>query len=276
MKKQFYFIAIFCFAMSNAKSQYFYKDILTNKQLSSELGIYKQEKIKEIGVTSLENDGMPSEGFFCKKEISKDYTQIEIVTQTATSYKTILTSTFSKQGLLLRTNDSSEVSVTNSSYTYSVDNKIVTISAETHFAQDDYEDNNFEDHHYSFDKEGNLSNLIVVKNKKDTLHYIFSLDENKNVTIEKNIETGDLYYYYYDNKNRLTDIVHKYKNQKKVTTDYIFQYNQANQLAQMKVAEEEGAYYFVWKYNYDGNLRSTERCYSKEGKLMGSIEYKYR
>jgi len=44
----------------------------------------------------------------------------------------------------------------------------------------------------------------------------------------------------------------------------------------MKVAEEEGAYYFVWKYNYEGNLRTTERCYSKEGKLLGSIEYKYR
>ena len=108
------------------------------------------------------------------------------------------------------------------------------------------------------------------------MNFLFSLDENKNIAIEKNSETGDLYYYYYDAKNRLTDIVHKYQQQKKITIDYIFQYNQGNQLAQMKVAEEEGAYYFVWKYNYEVNLRTTERCYSKEGKLLGSIEYKYR
>ena len=52
------------------------------------------------------------------------------------------------------------------------------------------------------------------------MNFLFSLDENKNVTIEKNSETGDLYYYYYDAKNRLTDIVHKYQQQKKINTDY--------------------------------------------------------
>lgn len=276
MKKQLYFIIVFCIVVASAKSQYFYKDILVNKQLTTELTIFKEEKVKEVGVTSLEEDGLPSEGFFCKKEISKNYTQVEIVTQTSTSYKSILTSIFSKQGLLLNTNDSSQVSVTNTAYTYNENNLPVKIISETHLADDDYVDNNFEDHFYTYDGKGNLSKLVVVKNKKDTLNYIFSVDENQNVTIEKNIETGDLYYYYYDSKKRLTDIVHKYQNQKKTTTDYIFQYNQGSQLAQMKVAEEEGAYYFVWKYNYDGNLRTTERCYSKEGKLLGSVEYKYR
>lgn len=276
MKKKFYFIPLCCFFFVKANSQYFYKDILINKQLVTELNTYKDEKIKEIAVISLETDGMTSDGFFCKKEISRDYSTIKIITQTSTSYKTILTSTFSKEGYLQTTKDSSEISVTNSLYTYNNFNKVIKIISETHFKQDDYEDNNFEDHFYTYDNTGNLAKLIVVKNKKDTMNFLFSLDENKNIAIEKNSETGDLYYYYYDAKNRLTDIVHKYQQQKKVTTDYIFQYNQGNQLAQMKVAEEEGAYYFVWKYNYQGNLRTTERCYSKEGKLIGSIEYKYR
>ncbi len=276
MKKKFYFIPLCCFFFVKAKSQYFYKDIIINKQLVTELNTYKDEKIKEIAVISLETDGLPSEGFFCKKEISRDYSTIKTITQTSTSYKTILTSTFSKEGYLQTTKDSSEISVTNSIYTYNNINKVIKIISETHFKQDDYEDNNFEDHFYTYDNTGNLAKLIVVKNKKDTMNFLFSLDENKNIAIEKNSETGDLYYYYYDAKNRLTDIVHKYQQQKKITTDYIFQYNQGNQLSQMKVAEEEGAYYFVWKYNYEGNLRTTERCYSKEGKLLGSIEYKYR
>ena len=215
MKKKIYFIPLCCFFFVKAKSQYFYKDIIINKQLVTELNTYKDEKIKEIAVISLETDGLPSEGFFCKKEISRDYSTIKTITQTSTSYKTILTSTFSKEGYLQITKDSSEIYVTNSIYTYNNLNKVIKIISETHFKQDDYEDNNFEDHFYTYDNTGNLAKLIVVKNKKDTMNFLFSLDENKNIAIEKNSETGDLYYYYYDAKNRLTDIVHKYQQQKK-------------------------------------------------------------
>jgi hypothetical protein len=262
--------------IKNATGQFYYKDIIANNQSSADLNTLKAEKVKEVGVISLEQDGIPSEGFFCKKEISKNYTKVEVITQTATSYKSYFTSIYSKEGLLISSTDSSEVSVTNTKYVYNNNNNITSILSSTHFLEEESLDEIYEDHYYTYNEKNVPVKLVVVKNKKDTVIYLFSTDENGNVALEKNTLTGDIYYYYYDNKNRLTEIVHKYQNRKTSTTDYIFQYNRTNQITQMKVAEQEGAYYFTWKYNYDGNLRSNELCYSKEGKLMGSIEYKYR
>ncbi|MBP6432265.1 MAG: hypothetical protein KA319_10885 [Ferruginibacter sp.] len=264
------------FTIKNAAGQFYYKDIITNVQSSTELNILKTEKVKEVGVTSLEQDGIPSEGFFCKKEISKNYTKVQVITQTATSYKSFFTSIYSKEGLLISSNDSSEVSVTNTNYTYDNNNNIISINSSTLLLDEESQDKIFEDHYYSYNEKNIPTNLAVVKNKKDSVNYLFTTDENGNIALEKNTLTGDIYYYYYDSKNRLTEIVHKYQNQKKSTTDYIFQYNRNNQITQMKAAEQEGAYYFTWKYIYEGNLRTTELCYSKEGKLVGSIEYKYR
>jgi hypothetical protein len=40
--------------------------------------------------------------------------------------------------------------------------------------------------------------------------------------------------------------------------------------------EEGGSYYFIWKYLYENELRVKEKCYSKEKRLMGTIEYEYK
>lgn len=276
MNKRLILIFALFFTVVNTIGQFYYKDILTNIQSSADLNTLKVEKIKEVGVTSLEQDGIPSEGFFCKKEISKNYTKVEVITQTATSYKSYFTSIYSKEGLLISSSDSSEVSVTNTTYVYDNNNNITSMKSSTHFLEEESLDEIYEEHYYTYNEKNIPVKLVVVKNKKDSVTYLFSTDENGNIALEKNTLTGDIYYYYYDNKNRLTEIVHKYQNRKTSTTDYIFQYNRTNQITQMKAAEQEGAYYFTWKYIYEGNLRSAELCYSKEGKLMGSIEYKYR
>ena len=44
----------------------------------------------------------------------------------------------------------------------------------------------------------------------------------------------------------------------------------------MTTTEEGGNNYFIWKYNYDNNLRSQERLFSKDRRLMGRIEYEYK
>ena len=60
-----------------------------------------------------------------------------------------------------------------------------------------------------------------------------------------------------------------------LSADYLFEYNNASQIAQMTTTEEGGSYYYIWKYTYSNGLRSGEKCYSKERRLMGSIEYEY-
>ena len=118
--------------------------------------------------------------------------------------------------------------------------------------------------------------MIRVKGAADSTVFVFLPDENNNVSIEKNTKTGDTYYYYYDTKNRITDVVRMNNYNQKMLPDYIFEYNAAGLITQMTATEEGGSYYFIWKYTYDNGLRIKEKCYSKEKRLMGTIEYEYK
>ena len=118
--------------------------------------------------------------------------------------------------------------------------------------------------------------MTRIKNSGDSTSFIFFKDENNNISIEKNTKTGDTYYYYYDGKNRITDVVRLNKFNQKMLPDYIFEYNNAGLVTQMTTTEEGGSYYYIWKYTYENGLRTREKCFSKEKRLMGTIEYEYK
>jgi YD repeat-containing protein len=261
---------------SNLFAQYYYNDIVNNKLVLAEMATLKAKKINGVKVISLEATGEESEGFTCQKKINRDFTEVEIYTETNESYPNTFTSYFTKTGLLQRTVDSSEAGATTIAYMYDAAGRLVSVNSSKHFATDDDAGVVFEQHQYKYDNTGLLEKMILVKNNRDTTLYEFKADESGNVAIEKNSKTGEDYYYYYNGKNQLTDIVHKYSYQKKLFPEYAFEYDDAGQLVKMITTEKEGAYYFTWRYDYEDGLRINERCYAKEGKIMGSVEYKYK
>lgn len=261
---------------SNIYAQYYYNDILNNKQVITELAQLKAKKINGVKVISMEATGEETEGFTCQKKINRDYTEVEIYTSTDESYPNTFTSYFTKAGLLQRTVDSSEAGATSINYTYDAAGRLLSINSSKHFATEDDAGVVMEKHLYNYDDAGILQKMVLVKNNRDTTVYDFQADENGNVAIEKNSKTGEDYYYYYNGRNQLTDIVHRYNYQKKLFPEYAFEYDDAGQLIKMITTEKEGAYYFTWRYNYENGLRVSERCYAKEGRIMGSVEYKYK
>lgn len=270
-------ILLFTLTVSaNLSAQYYYNDIINNKQVLAELATLKEKKINGVKVTSLEATGEATEGFTCQKKINRDFTEVEIYTSTDESYPNTFTSYFTKTGLLMRTIDSSEAGATTIDYTYDAAGRLVSINSSKRFATDDDAGVVLEKHLYNYNAAGVLQQLVLVKNNRDTTLFLFEADESGNILIEKNAKTAEVYYYYYDARNRLTDIVHRYSYQKNLFTEYSFEYNEAGQLAKMITSEKEGAYYFTWRYDYEDGLRLNERCYSKEGRIMGSVEYKYK
>jgi len=263
-------------ASSNLYAQYYYNDIVNNKQVLAELSVLKQKKINGVKVISMEATGEETEGFTCQKKINRDFTEVEIYTETTESYPNTFISYFTKTGLLQRTVDSSEAGATTIDYTYDAAGRLVSINSLKRFATDDDAGIVLEKHLYTYSAAGVLQQLLIIKNNKDSTLFLFEADEAGNIIIEKNSKTAEVYYYYYDGRNNLTDIVHRYSYQKNLFTEYSFEYNQAGQLAKMVTSEKEGAYYFTWRYNYEDGLRVSERCYSKEGRIMGSVEYKYK
>ncbi len=269
--KIFILIAISCPSIA----QYYYKDIISNKEATSEVNTFKQQKIRKIIVKSIEADGQPSEGFFCEKKILKDYSKIETETRSNITGASIFTSYF-KNDLLYKTVDSSDIAVSTSAYEYNNNGNLIKITSVVRSSDDDFITESREDHLYRYSDKGLLEQMFRIKNDKDTTLILFSLDENKNVVIEKNTRTGSKYFYYYDVKNRLTDVVQSSDLKPQLLPDYTFEYNNAGQIAQMIATEEGNSNYLTWKYYYDNNLRIREKCYSKEKRLLGTIDYEYK
>lgn len=276
MIKPFFCVLVFTVTGIAANAQYYYKDIISNKQLMAEMALLKEQKLHTISLKSFEDDGSPSEGFFCEKRINKKYTSVETRTKSYVTAASELVSVFDEKGLLLQSADSSDISSTNSYYSYLDNGAIKSIVTVNRSSDDDFHNEIREEHLYEYNTKGNPVKMIRVKNYTDSTTILFSEDENGNVAIEKNTKTGDSYYYYYDGKKRLTDVVRLNPDTQKMLPDYMFEYNNAGQIAQMTTTEEGGSYYFIWRYTYENGLRVKEKCFSKERRLMGTIEYEYK
>ena len=275
MIKQIFVAAGFLFTGLACHAQYYYKDILSNKQVLDDLARLKEQKIKSVKITSLEADGQPSEGFLVEKRINRNYTSVETFTRSGGTGASLLTTIFSKSGALIQTSDSSDLAVNTSTYFYDDKQQIKSIQSHIRSSDDDFTTEITEEHIYEYNEKGLLLKMYRIKNTTDTTLILFSTDEKNNISIEKDTRTGKSYYYYYDNKNRLTDLVHATAQNQKMIPDYVFEYNTAGQVTQMTSIEEGGSYYYIWKYTYSDGLRTREKCFSKEKRLLGSIEYEY-
>ena len=277
MKRPFVLPLLCLMVSSAAQAQFYYKDIVSSNQLQADMARYKENKVRSININSFEDDGTASEGFFAQKKITKDYTRTELFTRSNISAPSMLVTSFNVKGQLTQTHDSSEISVTNNIYQYNAEGKISNIISSIRSRDDDFNSEIHEEHLYSYDEKGQPAKMIRVKNFRDSTTILFAKDEHGNIAIEKDTRSGTKYYYYYDAKQRLTDVVQENDFKIRMHPDYIFEYNNsAGLLSQMTTTEEGGNDYYVWKYTYDNGLRVKEKCFNKERKLMGTIEYEYR
>lgn len=281
MKKYFFLIGFLMAGMlqNRLQAQYYHKDIIGNRQALKEKNLLQDLKIKKVIVHSFEGDRSESEGFFCEKKITKNYRLVETYTKSYISGRSILTASYNENGLLLQSTDSSDMAVSVSQYEYDLNGNILRIISRSHSFDDDFATRLIEIHQYKYDNKSRPVQMLRIRNGKDSALIDFVQDERGNITdeIEPGIN-GQHFYYYYDDKNRLTDIV-KYNAVKgALKPDFIFEYNRQNQLVKM-VAIEEGMSgdYNTWQYVYgDEGQRIIEKCFSKENILLGYFEYEYK
>lgn len=262
----------------NATAQYYYKDLVSNRQAQLEKTALQEQKIRTIIVHSFEADKTPSEGFFCEKQISKNFRKMETYTRSYTTGKALLTTYYNEMGQLIQSTDSSEITVSTSTYQYNPDGTINNIISNAHSADEDFNTALQEKHQYKYNEKKQPIQMLRIKNGKDSVLIDFVLDDRGNVTDEiEPGKNGRHYYYYYDEKNRLTDVVKFNVVLGKLMPDFTFEYNNANRITQM-VAVEEGVNrnYYTWRYLYSGGLKAIEKCFSKEEDLLGYFEYEYQ
>ncbi|MDQ2863037.1 MAG: hypothetical protein M3R50_05185 [Bacteroidota bacterium] len=260
-----------------ADAQYFYKDIWSNKQVIKEFALLKSNNLKNIKIKSFEDDGEPSDGFFCEKKINKNYTRSQMISKSNITGQSLLVSDYNGNGYPVKTTDDTPTTTSITAYKYNDKGAIAEITTVT--KGDDDSDKITETHEFSYDEKGVPVKMTRKKNDALVATINFVSDSNGNVIEEDvvgNSPVDKKYYYYYDDKNRLTDIVHYNERAARLLPNYIYEYNSLNQPTQMISTSEGSSNYFIWRYSYnDKNLRETEKCFSKEKRLLGSIQYAY-
>lgn len=257
-------------------AQYFYKDILSNMQLNKEFSILKNERLKIIKLKSYEDNDEPSKDFFCEKKINKDYSQSEMLSKSYITGEALLVTDYNSEGKIIKTTNNTPTTTNVVSYQYNQDGQLYLVTTETTGGGDAA--GITETHEFFYDKNGSLEKMLRKKNNLLLSTITFKKDSTGNIIEEAPAGTGNdkKYYYYYDDNNRLTDVVHFNERAKRLLPDYMFEYNEANLPKQMISIDETASNYFIWKYAYTPkNLPEIQKCYSKEKRLVGTIEYEY-
>lgn len=279
MTKYIYFTLSFltCLVVlaPSSNAQYYYKDILNTRQINNEFAILKEAKIKFIKINSFEDNDQPSEGFFCEKKINKDFSESEMISRSFITGESLLKTDYDKTGRVIRSTSITPTTTNSTEYEYDSENYLVKVSTSTF---DDRDSNRItETHQYEY-KAGLPDKMVVKKNNILLFTIDFIRDEKGNV-IEENangVSAGKKFYYYYDEQNRLTDVVRYNRAAKRLLPDYMFEYGNGPLPKLMTSIEEGGRNYFIWRYSYTANqLPEIEKCYSREKRLLGTIQYEY-
>jgi hypothetical protein len=121
--------------------------------------------------------------------------------------------------------------------------------------------------------------MLLIKNNNDTTTVELKKDEQGDVAEERWRKKGHLvenYFYYYNERHRLTDIVRFNTKAQRLLPDFLFEYDDDGRLIQFTQIPVASDNYLVWHYEYGTNgLKEKERCFNKQKRPVGTIEYTY-
>ena len=257
-------------------SQFYYTDLISGAQSSLQYKALKTNLVKSMTAQSFEKDGEQTPRFSLSQTINANFSQIETNT-TSPSGEVSLSKSFYKGLRLERNEDSSTRISTITTYRYQADGKPASIIAVTRDAGRGYSSE--EVHEWLYQADGKPSSMLKIKDKKDTTVVTFTYDDQGNVAEERWSRMGNIietWYYYYNAKKQLTDIVRYNAKARRLLPDYLFEYDTAGRVTQMTQITAGSSNYLVWKYVFSTEgLKQRDMCYNKQQQLVGRIEFKY-
>lgn len=261
----------------SASAQYYYKDIMGTKESSELIDSYRKNNVQAVTLKSYTIDNTLIEGLSVQQAFSPAQQTLRTITKSDYLPASYLTTYFDETGRVVKTTDSTAGSFVNTTvYTYNNAGQVATIS--TMFG-DSLTSLKSDVHIWQYDPQNRISRMLRVKNQKDTSVINFKLDNAGNVIEEQETVRylkEEAFYYYYDAKNRLTDIVRYNKKAARLLPEQMFDYTAANQVARRTTVPQNSDDYLVWRYRFnEKGLKSAEEIYNKQKELTGKVEYIY-
>jgi hypothetical protein len=263
--------------LRSVQAQYFYKDIIATQQTILQYKLLRASGVKEVKLSSFEADGTVTDGFSASQTLSPDYSTVTTDFSSPIAGASQVINTYNGSGQLIRTTDTTDGSGSVSEYFYNARgllSKIVNLSTSGGQRREK------EDHIWQYDDAGKPTMLYRVKNGIDTTFISFAFDDKGMVAEENGIRKGKklpTVYYYYDDKNRLTDVAAYNDKAQRILPSYVFDYNAAGKMSSMIVVPEGSDQYQKWIYEYNAKgLKIRETAFDKKKQMQGKIEYRYQ
>lgn len=272
MKKVIILVTLVLILSQVAFSQFYYSDILLNKQGNANYLNLKNNKVKKIVI----NNESKEDGVTIKQVFKDSWNTLITEAQLSIGISNTSTQYYENNLIVKKEEDIKNVNST-INYFYNEKGKLVQINSKS---IDTSVNKSFEENHiFSYDSQGILDKMFKIKNNSDTTFITFLKDEKNNV-IEENwlfknklIET---YYYYYNNQNLLTDIVKFNLKVNRMLPEFLFEYSINNALVQLTQIPFGSSNYFIWKYTYnEKQLKEKEIGFNKQSEKIGEMFYNY-
>lgn len=268
-----YIIIFLLLNLGTARAQYYYQDIYNTDRTAATMAQFKANNVSFQHVKTLDANQQTDNDFICVRGTNPTFRQLRAVTQSRSSGRSVLTSTFAASGRLTRTVDSSENSISTMQYRYTSSGELAEIDAVAKGREDKFRST--EKRRYEYDSTGRLQRLVIKKGGPDSTVVLFKTDSSGRVT-EEAAPGRQRVYYNYNAQGRLTDVLRYHPSRKRMLPDYSFEYDAQGRLAQMTVVNIQSGDYLIWQYRYDEKgLPERENCYGKGKELLGMVRYTY-
>jgi hypothetical protein len=261
-----------------AKAQYFYNDIIVTKENKVHFENLVKSKVKKVTVKAYQNDGEEIEDFILRQDIDTKNGTITTYSKTTFSDASILKTTFNNKRMPALVLDSAEGASTTTHYIYDEDGRI--FSMESSSVQSEQNENLVtEVRKYFYNSKGMPEKMLRIKGSTDTMTVIFTPAENGLPGEEAWFKAGEkmeTWFYYYDEGNRLTDIVRYNAAAKKMLPDYLFGYDGQSNLSSKVTVQPGTGQFRIWQYKYnEGGLKTEETVLNRQRQPEGRLVYFY-
>jgi len=262
----------------STQAQYYYKDIIGTQEINQTIKLYLANRVLSAEATGFNADGVKDNDFSETQNFYADHNLLKISSRNKTGISNEYYR-FNSKGLLTSVSDTSSSVTSTTTYSYDDKNNPIMIKNIVNDANDSIHVS--EVHQWIYNADGKPVSMLRIVNNTDTSDTRFTLDPKGNVVEElpfiKRI-SREKTYYYYDPKNRLTDIVRFNIKAGRLLPDYMFEYSEQNQVIQkITTLSTLGLRYLIWRYVYnDKGLKTKEASFNRDKVMTGKIEYNYR
>jgi YD repeat-containing protein len=275
MKNLLPVITLFISVTLNA--QYYYNDIIGTREISAKMKAYQNARVQSVTAAGYDPKGAKTTDFNEWQDMLSGGSVLKVTTRNG-QIVTRIYYQFDNKTRLINASDSSTDIQNTTEYSYDAKENLVSIKTTTRDAKQDF--NETEEHQWQYTANGKPEKMLRIINSKDSSEYRFTFDENGNVADEQLLHRAvgkDPIYYYYDDKNRVSDIVRYNKNAKKLLPDVMFEYDENNRVIQrITTLSARVSDYLIWRYLFnDKGLKTKEALFNKNKELRGRIEYSY-